>query len=217
MIITCPECDTRFIVPSTVFMRGGRKMKCASCAHQWFQDEPLEKSEAVKKFARDLDKGQKKTSKKSSGEGFLPTLKQEIIDGKFFVIGGFSCVLIIFFIIHLMSSAPLIMGQGLAFHNIAIKRDNGDMTLIGEIVNTMNEKRGVPTLQIAELLHDDLLGNTHLIKPEKEILNADETLKITLQLPAIAHEVRNLKIGFEGSTPQNKKSNNEPKENFDHH
>jgi predicted Zn finger-like uncharacterized protein len=198
MIITCPECDARFVVPSTVFMRGGRKMKCASCAHTWFQDEPLEKSEAVKKFARDLDKGQKK-AKKLPGEGFFSTLKQEIIDGKFFVIGGFSCAMIIFFIVQLLSSAPLVMGQGLAFHNIEIKRDNGDMTLVGEIVNTMNEKRGVPTLQIAELLHDDLLGNTHLIKPEKEILNADETLKITLQLPAIGREVRNLKIGFEGN------------------
>jgi hypothetical protein len=102
-----------------------------------------------------------------------------------------------------MSSAPLVMGQGLAFHNVEIKRDHGDMTLIGEIVNTMNEKRGVPTLQITQLLEDDLLGNTSLIKPEKEILEAGETLQITLKVQHVGKEVQNLKIGFEGHIAEN--------------
>ena len=198
MIITCPQCDARFVVPSTVFMRGGRKMKCASCAHVWFQDEPMEKSDAVKNFVRNLDKGTKKNKNSKSGN-FLKDIIHEIIEGKFFVMGGFACAMIIFFLVQLLSSAPLVMGQGLAFHNIEIKRNQGDMVLVGEIVNSMNEKRGVPTLQITELLHDDLLGNINLIKPEKEILDAGETLQLKLTLPSVGREVMNLKIGFENN------------------
>ncbi len=217
MIITCPECDARFVVPSTVFMRGGRKMKCASCAHVWFQDEPMERSDAVKNFVRDLDKGTQKNKKQKNGN-LLKEIKEEIITGKIFIFAGFSCAIITFFIIHLMSSAPLIMGQGLAFHNVEINRDRDETTLIGEIVNTMNEKRGVPTLQITELLRDDLLGNVILVKPEKEILDADETLKIELKLSTIGHEVRNLKISFENSAnPNNEASHQKLKETIEHH
>ena len=35
MIIACPSCDTRFEVNAAAFPSGGRKVKCARCAHIW--------------------------------------------------------------------------------------------------------------------------------------------------------------------------------------
>lgn len=38
MILSCPECSTRFVVNEALLEPHGRKVKCAKCAHVWFQE-----------------------------------------------------------------------------------------------------------------------------------------------------------------------------------
>jgi predicted Zn finger-like uncharacterized protein len=40
MIIACPACTTRYVVPDTAVGAEGRTVRCAKCRHSWFQEGP---------------------------------------------------------------------------------------------------------------------------------------------------------------------------------
>jgi predicted Zn finger-like uncharacterized protein len=40
MILTCPECSTRYQTDAALFTPDGRKVRCAKCGHVWFQGAP---------------------------------------------------------------------------------------------------------------------------------------------------------------------------------
>ncbi|MDA0707568.1 MAG: zinc-ribbon domain-containing protein [Proteobacteria bacterium] len=47
MILTCPECKARYVVDPKALMPAGRKVRCAKCRHDWFEDKPAGEIDSV--------------------------------------------------------------------------------------------------------------------------------------------------------------------------
>lgn len=50
MILSCPNCETRFVVPPAAIGPVGRRVRCANCRHDWFAGPPDESLEIVPEF-----------------------------------------------------------------------------------------------------------------------------------------------------------------------
>ena len=55
MILSCPACDTKYVVKDDAIPPGGRQVRCASCKHSWHQDPEILVAEPA--TAVDIDFG----------------------------------------------------------------------------------------------------------------------------------------------------------------
>lgn len=195
MILTCPQCETRFVVPANAIPSEGRSVRCAKCQAKWHQ-LPVEDDDRVDVVKAPVITKTEETPK-SDGKFalILASVKKELIEGYKPFTAGLAIVLALFFALTQFSGSAVVVGQGLAFHHVVIEREGSELAIRGEIVNSMNDVRGVPKIQLTTIF-DGVDGDSFLIVPAKDVLEPNEQIEFTYVLTEADAAITDIKVGF---------------------
>lgn len=163
MIITCPSCSSKFAVKAEAIGLTGRKVRCAKCKHDWFQDPSQEMIEAAKAIMPEPS-----SIDPIPAGGNLPApIPAE--SAPLYIKFAFACsILLLLFTISLMASNKILphaawyysaLGiqddSGIALYNISAEKASEDkkneLLIKGRIVNESSIDKSIPNVRITLL------------------------------------------------------------------
>jgi len=215
MIITCPNCETRFNVDRAALVPNGRSVRCGQCRHQWTQRPP----DAIKPPAIADD------------DDYIPDLversvvpRPELVRRRGWaaaIVGWLALVLIVGAVIGggilarervvemwppaselfaLVGMPVDVMGFGLEFRNITWRQETeGDGTALvvdGEVVNTLDRALPIPRLRgsLLDIREREIVF--WIFTADNEMLPPGEATPFTTRLPNPPTNARGIAVTF---------------------
>ncbi|HEY6578310.1 MAG TPA: DUF3426 domain-containing protein [Rhizomicrobium sp.] len=221
MILTCPECRTRYQAEAAQFPPEGRKVRCAKCGRAWH--EPAPEPESAPEGAPS-GKAQPPATAPASGAPAAATPAQRA-PARFWaerlgLAAGWAALAIMIFLIGWTlyrfrqeivtlwpqsSSMFATIGVGVNAHGIAIndwsyrrETENGQVVMVvtGKLVNTSSHELTVPPVRVA--LTD---GNQRELyhwtfHPPQDTLKPGQSLGFSTRLAGPPPGARQVQLGF---------------------
>ena len=176
MILTCPNCASRFILSAQALAPEGRRVRCSTCEEEWFQlADPDELLEEIEQGVGIGDEADIPDAVKPQSEGTkMPVLSQhgdlDPAQKKARLMGyaGALAVLLVIFsglisvrssLLHswpasngiyaLFGMGIDVPGEGLVFDHITAKLQEQELTISGDILNLTPDEVALPPVNIA--------------------------------------------------------------------
>jgi predicted Zn finger-like uncharacterized protein len=169
MILTCPNCGTRFRVDPAALAPGGKMVRCSQCGHRWFAEpprpepdagepvsepvaEPIPEPPAVEAIAARTPR----VPSSAAMVGWLVLLLVVLllvglVVGRNEIVAAFPQTALVYARLGLPVALPI----GLEFRNLSSRREveDGTVTLVveGEIHNLAGTDRLVPPVRVSLL------------------------------------------------------------------
>ena len=166
MILQCPECNARYVVPDHAIGANGRTVRCVKCSHTWFQPAPETPSAPVlgelDKLLDEINARPKAIPPKSLAKGAnLPTIRKRQVASRslkasVLVISALALAVTILVTLPNLFGLPPSRGLVLTDVNIVKLTDEEHSTfqITGKISNTTGNLMQVPILRVT-LVDDD--------------------------------------------------------------
>lgn len=213
MLITCPNCSTRYTVADSAVPPGGRKVRCRSCGHVWFQRPVVEEEPQHTLLAEDFAPIRRPPPKPAKVK--TPPRRGVIIGWAVFVlllagVGGGAYAgreqVVRFWPpaarLYALAGLPVDPpGTGLQLQNVRSEQrtENGGALLLveGQILNTSDVVRPVPKVRAVSLGFDHKPVQSWVIETTSGQLLPGEiaTFRSTQRDPGTVAEVM---VTFEG-------------------
>ena len=217
MILTCPDCSTRFAIDADKLGPDGRRVKCGKCAHIWFESAPalelenepsplsvtpLEPEEQSPIPPRNLPAVQRAKKARSARIGWivavvlLAAVLAVLWFGRAQIATAIPQAEGVYAAVGIPAFPP--PGEGLIIE-FDPKTEDGALTLKGEIINTTSGVREVPGLRVLITDASDQTLKEWSFVSDVRRLGPGETVAFTTQTDSVPAGAANVSILFTNS------------------
>jgi predicted Zn finger-like uncharacterized protein len=212
MILTCPQCSTRYHVDAASLGATGRRVRCAGCGNRWLAKAPSDMPKVIELTptaaeptprmwpiaAPDQARDRGSTSLVGWLVGVLVILiVASAVIGRNEIVAGFPASATIYNKLGL----PITLQLGLQFEGVTSKRveESGVAVLVveGAIVNLSEEQRRVPPIRITLLDGGGRRLQQELFSAKDAALDAGGKTSFSGRLVNPAEQARNFSVTFE--------------------
>lgn len=214
MILSCPQCTTRYLIDPRQLGEGGRTVRCGKCSNTWHQEPPPDMPRQIDPIPLSIEP--RPIPKGSNLPAFPPRRQQR--SG---ALGWAVLVLVVAAVVGgavlarprieqlwppstkiygLFARKPIAARDGLRIVNRAVNRvaDKGvvALTIEGDITNISKESLEVPPLKATLKDARDREVQSWTFNAEKPTLAPNETTKYTSTIKNPSNEATGLDVGF---------------------
>jgi predicted Zn finger-like uncharacterized protein len=212
MILTCPECSTRYHVDPASVGASGRTVRCATCSHRWLAEPPADAPKTIELgpaapaamprmspvVTPDQARGRGSASLAGWLVGVLVVLVvASAVIGRNEIVAGFPASTAVYQKLGLSVTPQL----GLHFEGVVSKRlkEGGVAVLVveGAIVNLSEQQRPVPPIRVTLLDGGGRRLQQELFRAKETQLDAGGKTRFSGRLVNPAEQARNFSVTFE--------------------
>ncbi|HEY3777412.1 MAG TPA: DUF3426 domain-containing protein [Rhizomicrobium sp.] len=227
MILTCPECQTRYQTDPAQFPREGRKVRCAKCGHIWHQTAPEPEHEsppvaaaAVQAESRSADFAS--FNRSTAADEGKPQRTRRSWAERLGLLAGWTTLAVVIGLIGwttfrfrediatlwpqsssiFATFGVALNAHGLSIDNTSYRREtaNGQPVWIvtGKLVNRSAHDLVVPPVRVA--LTDGARRELYhwTVRPPQRILKPGQILGFSARIPSPPAGAREVQLGFAG-------------------
>ncbi|MBY0408470.1 MAG: zinc-ribbon domain-containing protein, partial [Rickettsiales bacterium] len=158
MILQCPECMARYLVPDHSIASAGRQVRCAKCQHSWYFKPPKRKENEV---LNDLDKLLDEINARPKGlapGANLPALRgQASKTQKIYTLSALAAAAVMLLALFYPAAFGLSPSKGLMLTDVGFAKISEGEKPIYEITGKISNITGriIPTPSLRVILVDD--------------------------------------------------------------
>jgi predicted Zn finger-like uncharacterized protein len=212
MILTCPQCSTRYHVDPASLGASGRTVRCAGCGHRWLAKPPADAPQVVELNPvpaaapapshplTSPDKPQSAGSANLAGwlvGALVVLIVASAVIGRNEIVAGFPSSAVIYQKLGL----PVAVRLGLQFEGVTSRRlDEGGVAVLvveGEVVNVSDQNRQVPPIVVTLLDGGGRRLQQKLVRAQDAELEAGAKTTFSGRLVNPAEQARNFSVTFE--------------------
>lgn len=229
MILTCPECATRYSANDAAFPPSGRRVRCAKCGHSWHQEPPAIEPEAGVGEAPEPRRPvpspapQRAANAPAPEATEAPARKAGMAIDRLAMAGGWLGLVVVVFVIGwsaasyrqevatlwpgsatLYSALGLpVNARGLAFTDVSYRRETEDrqavLAVTGKLVNVSGRELAVPQIRVILTGQDGRELYRWNFTPDAATLGAGKSVKFLTRLSSPPDGARHLELKFADS------------------